>query len=416
MSIRTEINRITAAKTAIATAIAGKGVDVPNGTQIDGMAPLIDGISSGGIALDVMTASALPAAVTDGQIVVITDTTPGTVYIDTDEPASPATGDVWVKLEAEADVKLELSEESTYLRGGLTAAAQWDGNTLQPCDGYLGVAGTWMKFAEALPLIGTALNDISWEQISAIAAAGKAAEYFSVGDAKEIVINGTVGNTTFSNLSVWAFIIGINHNSSIEGNNTIHFQIGKNSNNSATNICLVDSYYNKSPNNAGYFTMNTSQTNSGGWKECMMRTSLLGNSNPPTNPLSNSLIAALPSDLRGVMKGVTKYSDNKGNGLNTASYVTETTDYLWLPAEYEVFGSRSKANSAEQNHQKQYDYYASGNSRIMYQHNATSTAVFWWLRSVLATQTGSFCDVNTTGTAHSTPAQYSYGIAPCFCV
>ena len=82
-----------------------------------------------------------------------------------------------------------------------------------------------------------------------------------------------------------------------------------------------------------------------------MRTVLLGNNNTPTSPLSGSFIAALPADLRKVMKGVTKYSDNTGGGSDTASYVTATTDYLWLLAEWEVFGAREETNSAEKNYQ-----------------------------------------------------------------
>lgn len=42
-----ELDRIEAAKTAIGTAIAGKGVAVPSGTKLDGMAALIDGIEQG---------------------------------------------------------------------------------------------------------------------------------------------------------------------------------------------------------------------------------------------------------------------------------------------------------------------------------------------------------------------------------
>ena len=48
MSIRSQINRISQAKSAIATAIAGKGVTVPNGTSIDGMAALVAEIPTGG--------------------------------------------------------------------------------------------------------------------------------------------------------------------------------------------------------------------------------------------------------------------------------------------------------------------------------------------------------------------------------
>ena len=48
MSVQTEITRIESAKTAIATAIEGKGVTVPDGTLLDGMAPLIESIEAGG--------------------------------------------------------------------------------------------------------------------------------------------------------------------------------------------------------------------------------------------------------------------------------------------------------------------------------------------------------------------------------
>lgn len=48
MSIQTELTRITNAKTAIKTAIEGKGVTVPDGTLLDGMASLIESIEAGG--------------------------------------------------------------------------------------------------------------------------------------------------------------------------------------------------------------------------------------------------------------------------------------------------------------------------------------------------------------------------------
>ena len=48
MSVQQQIDRIEAAKEAIATAITGKGVTVPSGTKLDGMAGLIDDIEAGG--------------------------------------------------------------------------------------------------------------------------------------------------------------------------------------------------------------------------------------------------------------------------------------------------------------------------------------------------------------------------------
>lgn len=261
------------------------------------------------------------------------------------------------------------------------------------------------------------LNDNSWTLIGVISSSGGAANYWAVGDTKKITINGTVGQTTFSSLSVWAFILGFDHNSSVEGTGKIHFQIGKTAQSGGTDICLIDAKYGNSVSStAGYFSMNYSSSNSGGWKSSKMRTTLLGNSNAPSSPLSGSLIAALPSDLRGVMKACTKYSDNTGGGSNTASYVTSTTDYLWLLAEYEVFGTRSYANSAEQNYQKQYTYYANGNSRVKYRHSSTSSTAHWWLRSTHAATPDFFSRVASSGSAGSGEAGRSYGVAPAFCV
>lgn len=48
MSIQTELTRIKNAKAAIKTAIEGKGVTVPDGTLLDGMASLIESIEAGG--------------------------------------------------------------------------------------------------------------------------------------------------------------------------------------------------------------------------------------------------------------------------------------------------------------------------------------------------------------------------------
>lgn len=48
MSIQTELTRIKSAKSAIKTAIEGKGVTVPDGTLLDGMATLIESIEAGG--------------------------------------------------------------------------------------------------------------------------------------------------------------------------------------------------------------------------------------------------------------------------------------------------------------------------------------------------------------------------------
>ena len=249
--------------------------------------------------------------------------------------------------------------------------------------------------------VSNVLNDNSWETIRGVSDKGTGANYWAIGDKKTITINGKIGSTTFSSLSMDVFILGFNHNSAKEGGNRIHFLIGMN----GTKIVgLFDSKYGPDSGwdsgTTGNFVMNTSNTNSGGWNGSYMRKTLLGNSNAPTSPLANSYMAALPSDLRAVMKSVTKYSDNTGGGSNTASYVTATTDYLFLLAEFEVQGSRSYANSAEQTYQLQYDYFKNGNSKIAYKYNATGTAVYWWLRSARYGYSNCFCGVYTSGNSH----------------
>lgn len=267
-------------------------------------------------------------------------------------------------------------------------------------------------FTVAVTLVSKTLSSNSWAVIKAVSDAGQGANYWSVGDTKRITLNGKVGAYTFSNFNVDVFILGFNHNSSKEGSNRIHFQIGKVSGKA---VALCDSQYNGSGSSA-MFHMNSSSSNSGGWNGSYMRKTLLGNSNTPASALENSLMAALPSDLLAVMKTVTKYTDNTGGGSNSSGNVTATADYLFLLAEFEVFGTRYYANQYEQNSQKQYEYYKAGNSRVAYNHSAVSTAVWWWLRSAYYTSSYIFCDVLPDGSYTNCYAYYSAGLRPGFAV
>ena len=295
----------------------------------------------------------------------------------------------------------------TYSPNGALAAGN---NTITVSYSEGGVTKTDTQ-AITVTTISNTLNSNSWATIKAVSDAGQGDNYWDVGDTKAITINGNVGNTNFSNLSINVYIIGFNHNSAREGNNRIHFKIGKIG---GTQVALCDAQYQTSQSNNGYFNMNPNNSNSGGWANSYHRRTLLGNTGTPTSPPSNSLLAALPADLRAVMKAVTKYSDNTGGGSNTASYVTSTTDYLFELAEFEYHGARTYANSAEQNYQQQYAYYQAGNSKIHYKHNATGTAAYVWCRSVYAGITYSFCLVDTDGSANGDHANHSWGVAPGF--
>ena len=295
----------------------------------------------------------------------------------------------------------------TYSPTGALAAGN---NTITVSYSEGGVTRTDTQ-AITVTTISNTLNSNSWATIKAVSDAGQGDNYWDVGDTKAITINGNVGNTNFSNLSINVYIIGFNHNSAREGNNRIHFKIGKIG---GTQVALCDAQYGTSQSSNGYFNMNPNDSNSGGWANSYHRRTLLGNTGTPTSPPTNSLLAAMPADLRAVMKPVTKYSDNTGGGNNTASYVTSTTDYLFELAEFEYHGARTYANSAEQNYQQQYAYYQAGNSKIHYKHNATGTAADVACRSVHATNSNNFCLLSSYGIANHTGARNSWGVAPGF--
>ena len=271
--------------------------------------------------------------------------------------------------------------------------------------------------------VSSVLNENDWSVIKSVADASQGANYWAVGDRKAVTVNGTVG-TQAINGTYYVYILGFNHNSSREGTG-ITFGTFKTALSGGTDICLVDSHYNDySTGGQKWFNMNhSSNTNSGGWKGCDLRYDVLGSTNSnnndagtttATSPVSGTLMAALPSDLRAVMKPMTIYTDNTGGGSNTASYVTASVDYLPLLAEFEIFGTRSYANSAEQNYQQQYQYYKNGNSKVKYRHSSTSSTAYWWERSPDCGSSNAFCFVDTTGNAYYYSARYSHGLAPAF--
>lgn len=295
--------------------------------------------------------------------------------------------------------------------GAYTVTATKNGQTTS---GSVNVVSGTTSYSLTLSFVSSTLNNNEWSVIKSVSDAGQGANYWSIGDRKAVTLNGTVGKLSLSNVTTYAFIIGFNHNASVEGSNRIHFQLAKTALSGGTDVCLCDSSYNSTVSTTGYFSMNSSRTNSGGWASSQMRTNICGTS---LSSYSGTIIAVIPAALRAVLKPVTKYTDNTANGGgSTASYVTATTDYFFLLSEFEVFGSISYGNTNEKNKQAQYAYYSAGNSKIKYKHDGTSTAAAWWLRSPLASGSLYFVFVNTDGSVVTDDAYLSIGFAPGFCV
>lgn len=143
----------------------------------------------------------------------------------------------------------------------------------------------------------------------------------------------------------------------------------------------------------GRYKMNSSKTNSGGWDECLMRTSTM-----PT------LQSGMPDTLAQVRVPYVNYEQ---------STILYSDDYLFLPAEKEVSETRQYSIEAEANALTQFAYYKNGGSRIK---RLSDSAVHWWLRSAYYNSSSNFCFVAASGKYNNNYASTSLGAAPCFCI
>lgn len=142
------------------------------------------------------------------------------------------------------------------------------------------------------------------------------------------------------------------------------------------------------------YKMNPTNTNSGGWTNCAMRTTRLP-----------AILALMPAEVQAGIREVKK----KSSAGNQSSSIQTTNDKLFLLSEIEIFGSTTYSFAGEG---KQYDYYKAGNSKVK---NLSGSTCYWWGRSPRSSKTTSFCDVNSTGAANANTASNSYGVAFAFC-
>lgn len=249
--------------------------------------------------------------------------------------------------------------------------------------------------------ISNVLDNCTWGVIKTASDKNTGATFWSVGDKKSVKINGTVGGYSYDT-TLYVFITDFAHNTSVEGTG-ICFQGFKDE--SGKDVAMCASNYN---NQATFgFIMNQSNITTGGWNGSYMKQTII--------PQFKS---ALPSDLVNNIKTTTIWTHNTtgGSNNNSSSNVTATQETIYLLAEFEIFGSRGFANQYEQNHQTQYQYYKNGNSKVKYNHTSSSSAVYWWERSVYCDNSGTstFCFVDNNGSADRDYASDSYGFAPAF--
>ena len=142
-------------------------------------------------------------------------------------------------------------------------------------------------------------------------------------------------------------------------------------------------------NETGY--MNSSGTNTGGWKSSARRT------------WCNSVYKnAIPSTLRGIFK---EFINQSGTGGGSSSGVEDTTDTFALRAEIEVFGLTKYSVSGEGS---QVTYYQTSSNRIK-QINGSDAS--WWERSPRSGDYYRFCFGTDYGADYN-KAYTNYGLAP----
>lgn len=268
------------------------------------------------------------------------------------------------------------------------------------------------------PAKPSVLNDCPWSFIKWASDEGYADLFWNVGDRKAVTLTdwgSTNADYKISGGTYYCYILGFDHNSAKEGANRIHFEFGFSALSGGTHIAFCGGDYSMAwgaSKTSPFFTrMNADNTNVGGWASSLMRTGTLNGTN-------RSFMTAIPSDLKSVLKTVTKYTDNKGGGTgDAAANVTATTDTIFLTNSFEVYGFSSYTNTNEANYTQQYQYYKNGNAAECAKMTDLSTLIFIHGRSPKKDNSTQFRGRGDKSEYWSSlNAKTSYGVAPCFCV
>ena len=306
------------------------------------------------------------------------------------------------------------------------------------------------------PILSPVLNENSWEQISEASSKGQGQNYWSVGDCKKVHVEGIIGvdpsgyfNGSELNINqdLYVFIIGFDHNSQIEGPG-ITFQCFKREENNEVNVlydvALIDDYYDIN-RDGWYFNIIHESTSASdikdypglGWKYSDVRHDILGSTdvkwgdasvNTAITPVANTLMAALPIDLRSVMKPMSIYSNTQPHADESLPTVIQSVDYLPLLAAFEAGEDDS---SEESEYQEMYEYYAviQDYNEVNYIRNPAkfsfkdgTTPIAYWTRTCVNsfpyyTMFDTADDIapgDRGGQFKNWPIAGSYGLAPIF--
>ena len=186
-----------------------------------------------------------------------------------------------------------------------------------------------------LPALGTSAEDCSWNDIAKICAAGKAKEYFRLGDTKSVTIVENGVEKTFL-----MEIVSFDADTKADGTKAAISWI------SVEVVTMRE--------------MNETKTNDGAWEGSDLR-----------SWLQSDFYSLLPADLQDAIVVVNKtyMKANTENGT--------CQDSLWIPSSREVTGDTSKEKSGAT-----YSSYIT--SDMLKKANLDGAKTNWWLRTTNA--------------------------------
>lgn len=349
--------------TSGATVTATKGSLSVSGTSVNGTCTLTvpeAGTWSVSATLSGQTSDTKTVSITDAYMVSLSFFS-ATITVTVDSGASVSLQKDGATIQTKTStgtVVFTVTETGTY-----TIVATKNGQTTS---GSVNVVSGTTSYSLMLSFLKDNFADNDWSAIIAACQSGSVPDSWVVGNSKTMTINDT---------DYQIDIIGKNHDTYAAGGTApLTFQ-------------LHDCY-------AATQAMNSSNTNSGGWTSCAMRSTHL--------PV---ILSLMPTEVQNGIREVNKLTSagNKSSTINT------TADKLFLLSEVEIFGSTSYSAAVEGT---QYDYYKAGNSKVK---NRSGSAAYWWERSPSASASAYFCLVRSNGAAYRNNASYTYGVAFGFC-
>ena len=287
---------------------------------------------------------------------------------DTVTVTRPGTGAITAQTSNDNIATVTVSGNTLTITGKATGTATVtvkvaaDGNYTAPANKTVAVT---------VQLVSTVLAENSWATIGQVCAEKKHKDYWQVGDEKDIVVNGE---------TLTLAIMDFDHDDLADGSGKAPITFG------LKNLMAETRVINSTRTNVGGFTGSEIYA----W-------------------LQNTLLSALPSDLKNVIKSVNKKT-SAGSGSST---INTNAMKLFLFSEVEITGSATDSVIGEGT---QYSYFATVTNRIKKLQNGAGSVTVWFERSPRNVGSYDFCSINNNGSSSYGWPESPHGVCFALCV